>query len=159
VGLDPSGYLYLLDVWLAKAPPTVQVSQIFNLNNLWHYKVFGIEANCFQSLLLSPIEEERKRRRDTNHPWQVPIAPVTHHQGKELRIATLEPLLANGWLRQETSLPEEFWQQIEAFPHAEHDDALDALEGAVTLVRSLQTLPAKPPKRFPRESIAGMAAF
>jgi len=138
VGLDAAGYLYLLDVWCQRCPPTRQVNQIFNLHNLWNYSLFGIEANCFQSLLMIPIEEERHSRRASKLPWQVAVREVHHSTSKEMRIASLEPLLSNGWLRLSASLPELFWRQLESFPRCEHDDALDALEGAVSLLRSLK---------------------
>ena len=44
-------------------------------------------------------------------------------------------LVANGWLAFDDSLPEEFWRELQAFPGGDHDDALDALEGAVDLAR------------------------
>ena len=143
VGIDPAGHLYLLDMWLQRVPPSIQANQIFNLHNLWNYSLFGVESNCFQALLTHPIEQERARRKACKLPWQLPIRPVIHTQNKELRIATLEPLVSNGWLRFNTALPERFWQQIESFPNAEHDDALDALEGAVSLVRSLTLGPIR----------------
>ncbi|HBF34314.1 TPA: hypothetical protein DDW35_07095, partial [Candidatus Sumerlaeota bacterium] len=66
VGLDPHGYFYVLDLWLKRAAPTQQISALFDLHERWHYNTFGIEANCFQSLLLLPIEEERKRRKESH---------------------------------------------------------------------------------------------
>ena len=54
------------------------------------------------------------------------------HQNKEDRIATLEPAIANGWLAfNEKDLPGEFWTQFRQFPSADHNDAPDAVQGAV----------------------------
>ena len=139
VAIDPHGYYYVLDAWLDnQAAPSDQVNHMFNLHNHWNYTLFGIEANCFQSLLLFPIEQERIRRRDTGHRWQLPIREVTHTQNKNMRIASLEPLISNGWIRFSDNLPQVFWNQLESFPRCEHDDALDALEAAIALARSLE---------------------
>ena len=64
-----------------------------------------------------------------------------------MRIATLEPLIANGWRRLASGLPEPFWSQLETFPRGEHDDALDALEGAVSLLRSMEVNSRRGPAR------------
>ena len=222
VGMDRAGYLYVLDVWLKRAAPTAQIAAMFDLHEKWRYTLFGIETNCFQQLLLLPIEEERKRRKalvsnaptghsvgsasasesvgsagfspssatpiPTSHSvgsagfspstppvsslpstvsnlpspasnlqttdyrlqtplWQLPIREVHHSRNKETRIATLEPLVTNGWLRFANDLPEMFWAQLESFPHGEHDDGPDALEAAISLLRSLQTQTRRGPKR------------
>jgi hypothetical protein len=170
VGLAPSGHFYLLDLWLRRAAPTVQIAAIFDLHERWRYTLFGIETNCFQQLLLLPIEEERKRRRDlweaatASSPalfpaWQLPIHEVHHARPKELRIASLEPLLANGWLRLSTALPDLFWAELENFPHGRHDDGLDALEGALSLLRTHQNLLAPLSSHAKRGSLHALERF
>jgi hypothetical protein len=181
VGMDRAGYLYVLDVWLKRAAPTAQIAAMFDLHEKWRYTLFGIETNCFQQLLLLPIEEERKRRKalvtnastghrvgsagfspshaapaPATHSWQLPIREVHHSRNKETRIATLEPLVTNGWLRFAHDLPELFWAQLESFPHGEHDDALDALEAAISLLRSLQTQTRRGPKRESLRTLANL---
>jgi predicted phage terminase large subunit-like protein len=144
VGRDEHGYLYLLDVWMKRASPTRQIEKIFDLHELWNYRLFGFEANCFQSLLAQPIEDERQRRRQAGRAWDLPIEQVTHRENKLRRIASLETLIANGWLLFSRSLREEFLQQCEQFPRAAHDDGLDALEAAVALARRSATDRATP---------------
>ncbi len=139
VGLDTQGYLYVLDVWLQRAAPSRQVAALFDLHERWNYTLFGLETNCFQQLLLLPIEEERRRRRDAGRAWQLPLHEVHHHENKEMRLARLEPLMAHGWLRFRRDLPQEFWTQLESFPHGAHDDGLDAVEGAVALLRGMES--------------------
>ena len=54
------------------------------------------------------------------------------HQNKEDRISTLEPAIYNGWLLfNERDLPREFWLQFRQFPTADHNDAPDAVQGAL----------------------------
>jgi len=137
VGLDKDGYLYILDVWLRRVPPTQQIARIFELHSRFKYARFGIEANCFQSLLMLPIEEERERRKAAGEPWDVPVTEVTQRQKKETRLLALEPLVANGWLLFNRALPEEFFTQLEDIPNGLHDDGPDAVESAVTLCRTL----------------------
>jgi predicted phage terminase large subunit-like protein len=139
VGRDAHGYLYVLDLWLERAAPTRQIEKIFDLHDLWNYRLFGFEANCFQSLLMQPIEDERRRRREAGRPWRLPIEQVVHRENKLRRIASLEALITNGWLLFSRELCQEFFQQAEQFPHAAHDDALDALESAVVLARRTGT--------------------
>jgi phage terminase large subunit-like protein len=134
----------------------VQIARLFDLHAVWNYAVFGVETNCFQQLLLLPIEEERARRRAAKQPWQVAIREVHHGQAKEMRIAALEPLAANGWVRFDAALPELLWQQLEAFPRSEHDDALDALEGVLSILR---TMKMETSSASPRKSIKRLANF
>ena len=154
VGRDPAGFFYVLDAWLRRAPPSEQIRALFDLNERWNYCLVGIETNCFQELLLTPIEEERQRRRAAgSRRWQMPVRPVRQAGNKQDRISKLEPMVESGQLRFAADLPEEFWRQLEAFPRARHDDGLDAVEGAVTLLRSFELaapLPKAPPRRTPR---------
>ena len=147
VGRDEHGYLYVLDIWMKRAAPSRQVEKIFDLHELWNYRLFGFEANCFQSLLAQPIEDERRRRRQAGHPWDLPIEQVTHRENKLRRIASLETLIANGWLLFSRDLSEAFIQQCEQFPRGAHDDGLDALEAAVALARRSATGRATPTGR------------
>jgi predicted phage terminase large subunit-like protein len=156
VGKDRHGYRYVLDLWLKRVPPTEQIRALFDLHQRWGYQRFGIETNCFQQLLLLPLEEERERRKGRGERWDVPIAEVVHKQNKEGRILSLEPLIANGWILFNRALPEEFFQQCEEFPNGRHDDALDALEGALSLARQNRVNHAALPRRT---SVSALEAF
>jgi len=139
VGRDAHGYLYVLDIWMERATPTRQIEKLYDLHELWNYRLFGFEANCFQSLLSQPIADERRRRLEAGRPWDLAIEEVTHRENKLRRIASLESLASNGWLLFSRTLREEFLQQCEQFPHGAHDDGLDALEAAVALARRAAT--------------------
>jgi len=135
VGRDAAGQLYLLDLWMQPALPTRQVAEVFDRHERWGLSRFGFEANCFQGLLKLPLEAERRRRAAAGRPANLPIGEVRQHRSKEQRIAALEPLLAHGWLAVNRAIPPPFIAQAEQYPHAAHDDALDALAGAVELLR------------------------
>ncbi len=135
VGVDGRGMMYLLDMWLRRVAPTAQISAIFDLHQKWNYAQFGVETNCFQELLLMPIEQERQRRREAGELWQLAIVEKHHSRNKQMRIASLEPLISNGWLCFGPGLPDLFWAELESFPQGRHDDGIDALEAAIDLMR------------------------
>ncbi len=97
------------------------------------------------------------RAMKERHRFERRIMYHDQHQNKEDRIATLEPAIANGWLAfNERDLPPEFWTQFRQFPSADHNDAPDAVQGAV---RSRITTTAKQradlsaARRFNRNSV------
>jgi predicted phage terminase large subunit-like protein len=136
VGRDAHGWLYVLDAWLERATPSRQIARIFELNARWNYTAFGYEANSFQALLGPEIAAESERQRAGNVAWRLPAQPWRHTHNKHDRIAALEPLITNGWLRFSKHLPEEFFIEADEFPHAAHDDAMDALAACVVMARS-----------------------
>ncbi|HOE63355.1 MAG TPA: phage terminase large subunit [Candidatus Sumerlaeota bacterium] len=138
VGIDKDGFIYLLDVWMRRVPPTRQIEKIFELHERFKYDRFGIEANCFQSLLMLPLEEERKRRRAAGGIWDVPVIEIVQHNKKEARLLALEPFASNGWLLFNRAMTEEFLAQMEDIPHGRHDDGPDAVASVVVLCRGIK---------------------
>lgn len=136
VGVDAVGYIYVLGAWLERAGPSAQIDQIFDLHEQWGYAEFAIEANAFQKQMLEPIDDERARRRRGRKRWDVEVRGVVHRTNKRMRILGLEPLVRNGWLLFRDELDEEFGRQLSDFPMGAHDDAPDALQGAVALART-----------------------
>jgi predicted phage terminase large subunit-like protein len=160
VGRDRNGYIYILDSWLKKIPPTKQIARIFELHNRFSYLQFGFEGNCFQSLLRLPLEEERERRRNSGEKWDIPITEVIHKIKKEARIVSLEPMIANGWILFNRALPEEFFREMEDVPNGAHDDGPDALEAAVALVKTLgDSLKEKNPSPSKSRSVKKPLSF
>ena len=137
VGVDPNGYLYLLDVWLERTTPSRQIDRAFELHARWRYQAFGIETNAFQRLLLEPLEAERRRRQARGRPWDLPVVERRHRGDKASRILALEPLLRNGWLLLNRHLDDALTEQLEQFPAATHDDGPDAVAAVVDLARKL----------------------
>ena len=146
VGADAGGRLYALDVWLERATPSEQARRVFAQHDLWNYSVFGIEAIGFQGLIREPLESIRRERRNSGtagaaesaggaRAAELPIRDLTPRGSKVERVASLEPLIHNGWLVFDRALPEEFFAQLEQFPRGRHDDGPDALASAVDLAR------------------------
>lgn len=135
VGASPGGMFLLLELLARRATPLEQIRWIFDAHERWRFHRLGIEGNCFQELLAIPFEQERARRRAEGKPADVALDMITHRRNKIERIAALEPFLVNGWLALADDVPEVLWRQLQSFPGCDHDDALDALEGAVDLAR------------------------
>ena len=125
----------MLDVWLDRATPSEQARRIFAQHDLWDYSLFGIEAIGFQGLIAEPIETVRKTRQANGEKCDLQIRELTPTGSKIERVAALEPLVHNGWLLFDRSLPEEFFAQMEQFPNGRHDDGPDALASAVEMAR------------------------
>ncbi|MBX3728568.1 MAG: hypothetical protein KF858_05235 [Candidatus Sumerlaeia bacterium] len=133
VGLAPDGRLVALSLWVRRAPASAQVAALFDMHEALGFERLGIEGTGFQELLTLPIEEERRRRARAGRRADLPVEVIHPRRRKEARIAALEPLLASGRLALAEDLPEEFWIELARYPRTEHDDALDALAGAVEL--------------------------
>lgn len=144
VGASGDGRFFLLELWAKRATPTAQISAAFDFHERWGFQCFGVEGNCFQELLRHPLEEERERRRAEGRAFDLPVEMIQHRRNKMERIASLEPMISNGWLAFSEGLDEEFWCEFEAFPGGDHDDALDALEGAIDLARRWGGSPRSP---------------
>lgn len=136
VGLAPDGRLVALGMWVRRAPASVQIAALFDMHEAVSFERLGIEGTGFQELLTLPIEEERRRRARAGRRADLPVEVVHPRRCKEARIAALEPLLASGRLALAEDLPEELWIELARYPHSEHDDALDALAGAVELANT-----------------------
>ena len=126
---DLAGYVYCLDAWVKKRPPSDQIAAAFRLHQQWGFEVLYLETVGFQELLKDKISTEQ-----ANWENQMRVVGVGQHTDKQARITSLEPYFRNGWLHLRQALDHEFINQIRLFPTV-HDDAPDALEGAVSRLR------------------------
>lgn len=131
---DKYGYLYVMEDWTRRVPPTRQISSIFDFWEHWRYDKFGIETNLYRNLMMDDIAKEKRRREEQRRaarqePWGINIAfyDIENTDKKESRIYSLEPKIMNGFIKFNRSLSEEFFNQLEAFPKGDHDDCPDAL--------------------------------
>lgn len=132
---DLSGRLFCHRDYTKKVKPTVYIRQIFEMCEELKFEKFVIEENLYRGLLTENIGRERKlleeeRKKAGVKDWQikVPFYEVENRERKEERIFTLEPKINNGWILFNRSLSMDFMNQIEGFPHDDHDDAPDVLE-------------------------------
>jgi predicted phage terminase large subunit-like protein len=126
---DPKGRLFVHRDWTKRAPPTKQISEVFEHHVEFGYQKFGVETNLFRNLLLPNLIAERRRiEQETKKLIKIPFYDIENVENKEKRIYTLEPKTTHGWILFNRALSQEFIGQLEAFPHGDHDDGPDALE-------------------------------
>ena len=126
---DMAGYVYCLDAWVKKRPPSEQIQAAFRLHQQWGFEVLYLETVGFQELLKDKISTEQ-----VNWENRMRVIGVGQHTDKQARITSLEPYFKNAWLHLRQNLDPEFINQIRLFPTV-HDDGPDALEGAVSKLR------------------------
>jgi predicted phage terminase large subunit-like protein len=134
---DNKGRLFVHDDWTKRATPTKFIASIFDHHVEHSYTKFGVETNLYRNLLLPNIIAERGRIEEKlGKKIHLPFYDIENDENKEKRIFTLEPKVTNGWILFNRRLSQEFMNQIEDFPHADHDDAPDALEMLWRLVNN-----------------------
>lgn len=127
---DMYGYKYVLDVWMDKRPPSVQLEMLWSLAEKWGVRRASIESNNFQELAAEPFYKQKKERQKDGRYSTLNIDPRPSTENKEERIATLEPEIVNGWILFNTTLPELLFRQFDAIPNGDTDDGPDAVQGA-----------------------------
>lgn len=126
---DRRGRLLVHDVWIKRAAPSKFTQAVFDLHEIYDYQKFGVETNLYRNLLLPNMVAERKRREDERKKIvKLPFYDIEQVENKEKRIYTLEPKVTHGWILFNRALDQEMINQLQAFPHGDHDDAPDALE-------------------------------
>ncbi len=140
---DKYGYIYLVDAYCAQEPSTdVALDAIVDL--IWYYRIplIGLEINGFASLLTNELRRkiDEKAQRE-QQPWAVSFVPIKNMRNKILRIKTLDPLVANGWLAFDEHLPPALVQQFRDFIPIEgmnkFDDGPDSAEGLCRVLGGL----------------------
>lgn len=138
VGLqqDAMGHIFVRVAWAERCSTDRLVDKIFEFNETYKPRTFGIEANAMQSLFGDMVSREARMRMR-----RVPILEV--HQptnvDKDWRIrTTLQPVIAEGRLG---VLPEhvELRAEIKNFPMTPTKDLIDALASAIKLLPPVHT--------------------
>lgn len=128
VALDTqTGTMYVLDVYAARCTLSQTIDKILHYCKIWEISRFGIECNGFQILITREL-----RQRAEALDIRVPFEEIQNTSNKQDRIEALQPMIHSGRLvisKKQRVLIEE----MRYFPKGNHDDALDALEMAVSL--------------------------
>lgn len=130
VAKDRDGYLYCLDAYIEKDPPSRQIQRAFQLFEKWEIDVLFLEENHFQVLLKGLYDEANQKR--TNGVLRV--KGVQQQENKYKRISTLEPEITNGYLLFADTVNPRLIEQLSLFPTS-YDDGPDALQGAVSQLK------------------------
>ncbi len=140
---DKYNYIYVVDCYCAQEPSTdVAIDAIVDLIWYWRVPQVGVEINGFASLLPNELRRKLAARAEAEQaPWAVTFVPVKNVRNKILRIRTLDPLIANGWLAFSDKLPNSFLQPFRDFIPVEgankFDDPMDATEGVCRVLAGL----------------------
>jgi predicted phage terminase large subunit-like protein len=138
---DGRGRLFVHRDWTRRVPPTKFIDAIFDHHETWKYEKVGVETNLYRELLLDNIRAERDRReKKLGRKIQLALYDIENHENKEKRIFALEPKVSNSWILFNRALSQEFMNQLDDFPHADHDDCPDALEMLWRLVNNRFTM-------------------
>lgn len=135
VAYDLNDCFYFLDCYLQRSSPSQQIEAAFALYWKWGFDKLYLESNHFQLLMQQPYQDAQARQPQSSRPLQ--ILPIHQHKNKEQRIRTLEPDITNGRLLFCNTLDPRVIQQLHLFPTT-HDDAPDALQGAVDQLKRLK---------------------
>lgn len=130
LGRDRWGYGYLLDLWMRRARPEEQIGAIWTLHERWKFARGSIESNGFQALMGRDFRRMQEERKKAGKSWMLVVDEDVSTTPKDIRIASLEPVAANGWLQFSESLSPEVLGQFSDFPTGQYDDGPDAVEGA-----------------------------
>lgn len=130
VGRDRYGYCYVLQVWMRRAKPSAQLEAAWTIAERHGLKRMLLEANGFQDLVVQNLPRQRAERREAGRFWQLEVNEHTSTENKDMRIASMEPDTANGWLLFADDVPPEVLQQFREHPNSANDDGADAVHGA-----------------------------
>jgi len=146
IGVDPLQRVIVLEAWRAKTSAAATTKQVFDLNDRWHPKMFGCEANAMQELYADMLLLEAQRQN-----IRINLVPITQptNVDKHWRIRTvLNPLFNHGRL---FLLPNQhdLHRELTSFPMSPLVDLVDALASACAMI---------PPKPKPPAESADEAA-
>lgn len=132
---DGEGNLYADASGSQRWPVEEGIDHLIELCQQWNPDGVAIEANQFQSLIVSML---RSRCKALGR-MVPPVAPVNNYVKKQVRIRRLGPDLANRILRLKGDSPGAriLAEQLMTFPEGDHDDFPDSLEMAKRLMVSL----------------------
>jgi len=120
----------LMDVWVGRVEYPTLKRRVLQLAADWHPHAILIEDKASGQSLIQDV------RRETD----LPVIPVLPKGDKLTRLAQVSPMIEAGLL----ALPKEaawlaaFEAELLGFPHAAHDDQVDALSQYLNWVRERQ---------------------
>lgn len=131
VGADYLERIFVLYSWADRAATPTLLEQIFEVNERFHPRRFGCEANAMQSLFAEAVRYVAKDKGKS-----LPLVAVQQPTKitKEFRIRSiLQPVVGNGRLFLQPN-QHELRAEITAFPTGMTVDLVDALASCVSLI-------------------------
>jgi predicted phage terminase large subunit-like protein len=124
------GVLDVVEAEIAKRLPDLIIERIIELQKIYRCLTWAVEAVQFQEFMRTELVKRSAKRH-----IPVPAVGVTPHADKDLRIASLQPHVANGLIRFSLKHPT-LLEQLRHWPMADHDDGPDALHMLWSLAQS-----------------------
>ena len=133
IGVEPTSEprVIVLEAWRGKVPASVLMEKIFEFNEIWHPKVFGIEANAMQELYAQMLVTEAQKRNIVINLSEV-YQPTNVEKHWRIRTA-LNPITNWGrlFLRDDQI---ELKNEMTVFPMSPLVDLIDALASACSMI-------------------------
>lgn len=139
IAVDSNGIIYVVDAVIERLLPSALKERIFQQAQRYRYARIGIENNGFQDLFVQQLQIESTR----NHLY-ASIEGIKNSKNKKGRIESLEPLIRASDMSPSIVRFRRDWNtaypllidQMIQFPAGAYDDAIDALEGCISMVRA-----------------------
>lgn len=135
IAVDPLQRIFVLDAWADKSTTQTVMERVFTINERYHPRRFGVEANGLQELFGDALFLEAKRRGIS-----IPFTPVYQptNVDKHWRIRSLlQPVIGRGQLFMLDN-QHELHVELTAFPLGQTVDLVDALASAIALAPQRQ---------------------
>lgn len=126
---DTHGYIYCLEAFIEKVPPSKQIKHAYTLQGKWGFRHLYVETNNFQGVL----KDQYFLSKPEDNPLMV--HGIDQHSNKGKRISSVEPLVANGQLLFSNKINPRLLSQFDDFPNSQNDDGPDAVYGMVQQLR------------------------
>jgi predicted phage terminase large subunit-like protein len=133
-----TGTLYIVEADIAKRTPGSTIEYLIGLGRRRQLAALAVETNQFQEMLASELT-----RQSNLAGVYLPVRKIVHTGDKQVRIQSLQPLIANGTIRlsrKHRKLIDELIQ----FPMAAHDDGPDALALVIEVLHTHHAWVADP---------------
>ena len=128
------GRLYLIHTDIERMDPSKTNENIIACLKRFKISRFGIESNQFQDLMVKELEQKSREQGCYRS-----IERIKNQKDKMGRIQSLQPLLKSGTIQLNRD-DKAFMEQLRYFPKAKFDDALDAMQMAVSMAEENRTL-------------------
>lgn len=132
VGRDPAEHDFLLEAWAARTSTDRLIERIFDTNQRWRPRAFGVEANAMQSLFADALRREA-RFSQVRIPF-VDVYQPTHTEKPFRNRSALQPIIAAGrFFMLDDQI--EARNELATHPMSPTFDIVDSITSAISLLR------------------------
>lgn len=130
---DAYDRVYVLEAWCARTSTDAFVAKMFEINERWHPRVFGVEANAMQSLFVDMLRRET-RLRSARVPF-VDVRQPTRVEKPFRNRSALQGIVNEGRLLMLKGAQIEARNELETHPMCPQFDIVDSIASASGLLR------------------------